>query len=132
MWSTMVTSFWEASLGGGRDPFLEDLAVPLRRLPEGSRRDAGGTVEGAHKIGQIAEAHLVGDLRDRPALVREQPRGSAQARAHQILVWRYAEHPGEQPQEVERADPGLAGRVSEVDRLMRICVEPERGLDRAA
>ena len=65
-------------------------------------------------------------------VVGEQARGAAQARADQVLVRRHAEHLGEEPQEVEGAEPGLARRALEVDRLVRVRVDPERRLDRAA
>ena len=46
------------------------------------------------------------------AVVGEQARRVAQARAHQVLVRRHAEHAREESQEVERAEAGLAPRCS--------------------
>ena len=89
-------------------------------------------MEGAHEVREVAEPDVEGDVGDRARVLGQQARRVAQAGAHQILVRRHAEHLREEPQEVERAEPGLRGRALEVDRLVRVRVDPERRLDRAA
>ena len=113
-------------------PFLENLAHPARGLAEPQRRDAGGAVERAHEIGEIAEADVIGDVGDRTVVIGQPPRRMAQPRAHQILVRRDAERVREQPQEMERADAGLGGCVLQVDRLVRMGIDPQRRFHRAA
>jgi hypothetical protein len=56
----------------------------------------------------------------------------AQPGADQVLVRRHAEHTGEQPQEMKRAQADAACGVREIDRPMRMRVDPQRGLDRAS
>src|SRR5258708_5114700 len=55
-----------------------------------------------------------------------------QPRAHQI--WRRGDpkHAREQPQEMERADPRLAGGLLEIDLVVRMGVDPKRRFHRAA
>ena len=85
-------------------------------------------MEGAHKIGKVAEPDRKGDIGDRIRAVGQQASGAAQSGAHQILMRRHPEHPREQPQKMEGAEPGLLRRTIEVDRLMRIGVDPGRRL----
>src|SRR5947209_11131864 len=44
-----------------RDAFLENLALSLRSLAETQRRDAGGAMEGADEIREVAEPYVVSD-----------------------------------------------------------------------
>src|SRR6185312_15263601 len=111
---------------------LENLAIPLRQPAKIARRDAGGAMEGAHEIGQVAEAHIVGDIGDRPLVLGQQPRRTPEPRAHQVLVRRHADDAGEKPQEVELAQAGLGGGAFEIDSRMRLRVDPQRCLDGAA
>ena len=46
------------------EPFLENLAHAARGLAEFSGGNAGGAVEGADEIGEIAEADVIGDVGD--------------------------------------------------------------------
>src|SRR4051812_35889850 len=140
MWSYMTFSSSKAreaarpgeSLASGGQPFLENLAVAPRSLTEFQRRGAGGAAKRAHEIGQVREADIIGDIGDRAVVVGQPPRGVAQPRAHQILVRRDAERLREQPQEVEWADSCLASRIFQIDLVVRVGVDPERGLHRAA
>ena len=66
------------------------------------------------------------------AIVGQQTGRMTQPRAHQILVRRNAEHAREQPQEMERADAGLPAAPVQIDLLMRMRIDPQRGFDRAA
>ena len=70
-------------------------------------------MKSAHEVGEVVETDIVGDVGDRAVVVGQAPRRMAQPRAHQILVRGHAEHVGKQPQEMERADAGLAGRFIE-------------------
>ena len=109
------------------------LRSPREAWRNCARRDAGGAVEGADEIGQIAEADVIGDVGDRAVVVGQQPRRVAQPRAHQILMRRDAEHAGEQPQEMERADARPARRrASRSICSVRMRVDPQRGFHRAA
>ena len=99
-------------------PFLENLAVSPGRPAEAAGRDAGRAMEGAHEVGEVAEADVVGDVGDRATVVGQQAGGAAQAGADEVLVRRHAEDSAEQPQEVEGAEPGFGGGRIEIDRLM--------------
>src|SRR5262249_9214781 len=44
------------------EAFLENLALPPRGLTELERRDPGSAMEGADKIGEIAESDVIGDV----------------------------------------------------------------------
>jgi hypothetical protein len=99
-------------------PFLENLAVPSRGLPEFQGRRAGSTVEGPDEIGKVAEADVIGDLGDRAVVIGQPPRRVAQPRAHQILVRGHAHDVREQPQEMIRADAGLRGGILQIDLFM--------------
>src|SRR3984893_17602150 len=72
--------------------FLENLAHPPRGLAEPARRDARGAVEGAHEVGEIAEADVIGDIGDGPLVVGQEARRGAEPRADQILVRGHAQH----------------------------------------
>src|SRR6516225_12401488 len=133
MWSYMMISDerdMEITSSVQARPFLENLAHPLRCLPELERRHAGGTVEGADEIGEVAEAYVIGDIGHRLVVFGEQPRGTTQSRAHQILMRGHPEHACEQSQEMKRADPGLAGNVLQRNIEVRMSLDPERRLDR--
>ena len=123
----------EVILGRRGEPFLEDLAVAPGGL---AGRPRGETPAARWKVRTKLERSPKPTSKATSVIgcgvVRQQARGAAQARAHQILVRRHAEHAREEAQEVERAEPGLAGRGGQVDRLVRVRVEPERGLDGAA
>src|ERR1700748_1515991 len=86
------------------EALLENLALPPRGLPELRRRHAGGAMEGADEIGEVVETDVIGDVGHRFVVVGKVPRGTAQPRAHQILMRGNAERGREQPQEMERAD----------------------------
>src|SRR4051794_30176268 len=125
MWSYMAISVASAPAGGAirRSPysmqaeaFLENLSLASRSLAEAQRRDAGGTMEGAHEVGEVADPHVVSDGGHRALVVGQKPRRMAQSRAHQILVRADAEHAGKQPQEVERAEARFGRGVFQVDR----------------
>src|SRR5437763_15128332 len=105
----MEDLLWEVDLRGERDAILENLAIPRRRPAELPGRDAGGAVEGADEVREIAEADLERDVGDLPLLVAEQPGRAPQPAADEILVRRHAEHAAEQPQEVVRAEPRFTG-----------------------
>src|SRR5262245_63168821 len=122
----------EVRLVRGGQAFLEDLAVALRGAAERARRDARRAMERAHEVREIAEADAERDLSDRARVVGQKASRTAQPRAHQVLVRRHAEHLAEQAQEVERAEPRLARGALEVDLLVRVRVDPERRVDRAA
>src|SRR5438132_12105716 len=72
--------------------FLENLAVAARGLAEPERRHSGGAVERADEVGEVAESDVVGDVGDRNVVVRQQPRGVTQSRAHKILMRGDAKH----------------------------------------
>jgi len=78
-WSNIAISSkkYEAMLGRGGQPFLENLAVAPRRAPVTARRYAGCTMEAAHEVGQIAEAGFERDVRDGEVFERQQLRGPA-------------------------------------------------------
>ena len=111
---------------------MENLALASRSLPELERRDAGGAMEGADEVGEVAEADVIGDVGDRDVVVGEQPRRMPQPRAHQILMRGDAEHVCEQPQEMERADFSGRGGLFQIDREVRMRIDPQRGFHRAA
>ena len=60
------------------EAILENLAIASRRLTKSARRDAGGTVEGAHEVRQIGEADVERDIGDRALVVgaASAPRGA--------------------------------------------------------
>src|SRR4051812_17269610 len=74
------------------EAFPENPALSARGLPELGRRHAGGAVEGADEIGEIAETDVIGDVGDRDIVLGEQARGVPQPRTHQILMRGDAEH----------------------------------------
>ena len=113
-----------------RETFLENLAVSARRLAERARRDPGGAMKGAHEIGEIAKSNVEGDIGDGAAIIGQQAGGVAKPRAHQILVRRHAEHTGKQPQKMKRAQPGFARGTLQINRLMRMGVDPQRRFNR--
>src|SRR6266581_201994 len=140
MWSYMMISNASHALPRGveitysmkRETFLENLAHAARGLAELQRGDAGGAVEGADEIGEIAEAYVIGDVGHVPVILGQQARGMPEPRAHQILMRGDAEHAREQPQEMERADAGLGRRIVQIDWRGGMGIEPQRGLHRAA
>src|SRR4029077_7570328 len=133
MWSyTMSSVGKEGILDGDGVPGLENLAISLRRLTEVSRRNSSGTMKRAHEVGEIGEPDIERDIGDGASVVGQQPRRMAQPGANQILVWCHAENLGEQPQKVKRAETRLPRGALEIDRLMRMRVDPERRLHRAA
>jgi hypothetical protein len=89
-------------------------------------------MECANEIGQIAKSDIVGDVGNRSRIVSEQPRSPAQSGAHQVLVRGYTQDPSEESKEVKRAEAELLGCAFEIDRLMRVGIDPERGFHRAA
>src|SRR5713226_10618148 len=113
-------------------PVLEDLTASPRCPTEASWRNPGRAVEGAYKIGEIAEPDLQCDVGDRPGAVGQHSRRPAQTGTDQVLVRGDAKDFSEEPQEVKRADPHPARRAFEIDRIARMSVDPERGFHRAA
>ena len=111
---------------------MENLAVSPRCLAEFQRRGAGSATKGAHEIGEVRKADVIGDIGDRAVVVGQPPRGMAQSRAYQILVRGDAERLREQPQEVKRADASLRRGIIQIDLAVRIGVDPQRRLHRAA
>ena len=111
---------------------MEDLALAARGVPEAARRDAGGAVEGADEVREVAEADVVGDVGDRALVVGQEPRGAAQPRRTRYWCGVTPSAAREEAQEVEGAQPDLAGGVVERQRLVRVRVEPERRFDGAA
>src|SRR6516225_8303657 len=90
-----------------RVAFLENLALPSRRLAELQRRDVGGDV--GHGL----------------VIIREKPCGTPQSRAQQVLMRGDAEHARKRAQKMERADPALARDVLQLDVPLRIGIDPE-------
>src|SRR5262245_19154000 len=95
--------------------FLEDLAIAARQFPKLARRHACDPMKRAHEIGQIAKADLKSDVRDRPLFLGQQPCGSTQPRAHEVLMRRDTEHTCKHAQKVERTEFGHARRLTEID-----------------
>lgn len=108
---------------------LENLAhLPSLRQPaKGERRMAGGTAEAAHEVRQVSEAAVQRHLRHRPRVLGQQPRGTAQAAADQVLVRRDADHAREQAQEVVAAAADLRGGRIQVNRFGAVGVDPVCG-----
>src|SRR6266487_1923528 len=102
MWSYMLTSFGPSCKARGQ-AISEDLAIGARAAPEAARRRAGGALERALEVRQVAEPDREGDVRDRAGAVGEQACRVAQPRSDQVLVRGHAQGPREQAQEVERA-----------------------------
>src|SRR5262245_40425297 len=105
------------------------VAVP-RSLAEAARRDAGGAVEGAHEIRQVAEADIECDIADRPIVGGQRAGGAAQPRTQQVLMRRHADDARKQSQEMKRTQPRLTRGTVEIDGLMRVSIEPECCFDR--
>ena len=115
------------------EPILEDRAVALRRPAEAARRDAGGAVEGAHEVGEVAEADVERDVGDRAR--RRRPSRRAAWRSRERTRYWCGVTPSTLAKSRRKwngAEPGLAGRALEIDRLVRVRVDPERRLHRAA
>jgi hypothetical protein len=89
-------------------------------------------MEGAHEVGQVAEPDIERHLGDRPRIVGQQARCPAEPGANQVLVRGHAQDPCEESQEMKRAEPELPGYGLEIDRLVRVRVDPQCGFDRAA
>ena len=115
------------------ESLLENLAIVrvagAGGLTEAARRDAGGTVEGAHEVRQIAKADIECDIADRPIVGGQRACGAAQPRAQQVLMRRHADDAGKQPQEMKGTQPRLARGTVEIDGLVRVRIEPERCFD---
>src|SRR6516165_8220673 len=114
-----------------REAFLENLALPSRRLAELQRRDAGGAMESTNEVGEIAESDVVGDVGHGLVIIREKPCGTPQSRAQQVLMRGNAEHARKRAQKMERADPALSRDVLELDVALRIGIDPERCFHRS-
>ena len=108
----------------GREPFLENLALAACGVAKTARRDTRGPVESPHEVREVPKADIERDVRDRPIVAAEERRGTSQARAHDVLVRRHAEHAGEEPEEMIRAQSRVAGGAAEIDFLVRVLVEP--------
>src|SRR6516225_4987477 len=140
MWSYMVISNccrasvreMEITYSVQAEAFLENLAHAARGLAELQRRHAGGAMEGADEIGEIAKADVIGYIGHVPVILGQQPCRMPQPRAKQILMRSDTEHAREQPQEMERADAGFKRRILQGDVPMRMRVEPQRCFHRAA
>ena len=112
--------------------FLEDLAIAAGQLAKLTRRHARRTMKRTYEVGQITKTNFKSNIRDRTILICQQARGSAQSRAHEILMRRNAEHARKHAQKVERAELGHTGRLIEIDRLIDMRIQPKRRLDRTA
>src|SRR5688572_7799953 len=119
----------EPMLGRRAEAVLENLAVAARGTPERAGRDARGATEAAHEVGEVGETDVERDVGDGPVIVGQQPRGMAQAAAHEVLVRRDAEHGGEEAQVVPGAEAGTLGLRGQVDGGSGMRIEPERRLD---
>jgi hypothetical protein len=86
-------------------------------------------MECAYEIGEITEPDVERDIGDRTATLGQQTGRMAQSGADQILVRRYPEHPREEPQKVEGAEPDLARCTVQIKGLVRMLVNPKRRLD---
>src|SRR3974390_3271992 len=122
----------ETPYSGQDGAILENLAVPAGGLAERPRGDAGGAMERAHEIGEIAKSDIVGDIGDGDVLAGEQPRGLLEAGTHQILVRCHAEHARKLAQEMEGGDTGLIGGGGPNDLAPRVCLDPQRRFNGAA
>src|SRR5262249_28115558 len=112
--------------------FLEDLAIAARQFSKLTRRHVRDPMKRAHEIRQIAKANLKSDIRDRPLFLRQQPCGPTKPRAQEVLMRRDTEHACKYAPQVARAEFGHAGRLTEIDRLIGVSVQPKCGLDRTA
>src|SRR5262245_36749783 len=128
----MMTSLRRSSYAARAQPFLENLAIAPGNPAETSGREPGGAVEGAHEVRDVAEADVERDVRDRSSVDGQEGRRAAEPAADQVLVRSHAEDAGEDSQEVKRAQPGLARHRLEIDGLVRVGIDPERRLHRAA
>ena len=106
--------------------------APARVARISPGRDAGRAMERAHEIREVAEPHVERDVGDRARS------SSASRRA----AWRSRERTrywcGVTPSTPENSRrkwnglrPASPRRALEIDRLVRVRVDPERGLDRA-
>ena len=111
---------------------LENLAVALGGLPEAARRHAGRAMEGAREVAEVGKTHVERHIGHGPVVVRQQACRVAQAGADQVLVRRDAEHLREQAKEMEGAQARFGGRAFEPDVVVRIGIDPDRGIDRTA
>src|SRR5512138_2109999 len=102
---------------GGPEARLEDLALLAGKSPEAPGGHAGSPAEGPHEVRQISEPDLEGHVGHRASGVGEQPRGMAEACREEVLVRRHSEHPGEDPQEVKRAQASPLCERGELQRL---------------
>ena len=89
-------------------------------------------MEGAHEVRDVTEADVERDVRDRSSVAGQKARRAAEPAADQVLVGSHAEDAGEDSQEVKRAQPGLARHRLEIDGLVRVGIDPQRRVDRAA
>src|SRR6266404_748641 len=119
--------------GSGSLPARRSTQIALAscRLAEAPRRNARRTMERAHEVREVAEADVVRDVGDRALVFRQEARRAAHARADEILMRRHAEHGGEEAEEVEAGEAGLARRPLEIDLLVRVRLDPEGGVDGA-
>src|SRR6185295_18286912 len=104
---------------------LDGSALASCRLPEFAWRDAGCAMEAADEVRQVAEAALVGDVADRPAIVGQHARRAPQPRAHQILMRCHTEDAREEAQEVKWAQACLPRGLLQIDRRLRIAIDPQ-------
>src|SRR3989449_7107089 len=112
----MLTSLFQRSSYVSRaEPVLENLAIAPGSPAEASGREPGGAVEGAHEVRDVTEADVERDVGDRSSVAGQEARRAAEPAADQVLVRSHAEGVGEDPQEVEPAQPGLARRGPRTD-----------------
>src|SRR5262249_904948 len=131
MLAMMTSSRRRSSYARRGEPVLENLAIASGQAAEATGRDPGRAVEGAHEVREVTESDVERDVRDRAFVAGQEARGVAEAAADQILVRRHADDVGEDSQEVERAEPGLARHCFEIERLVRVRIDPERRFQRA-
>ena len=116
----------------GGEPIPQSFALSLRDLAKGTRRDPGRAAKRAYEVRQVAEADVVRDVGDRPGIFRQQTGRVTQSATDQVLVRRDTENRGEEAQEVKPAEANLARGSLQIDRLVRVRIQPERRFDGAA
>lgn len=103
---------------------LENLAVSPCGLTKNIWGYAGSPMKGANEVGEVCEACIEGHRRNRTVILGQEASGTAQPRAHQILVWCDTQHVAEQSQKVKWAQPRFTCCRFEIDGLLGMRVNP--------